>query len=189
MFRANIIRPSNSPWASPIVVVDKKDGSKRFCVDYRKLNKRTTLSSWPLPVTDDLLASLGKAKYFTCLNLKSGYWQVAVNEKDKEETAFTSHRGLYEYNVRPFGFQNVPSTFQRLMSTVLRDMSHLSLAYLDDMIIFSPSMHYHALPYLDRGMFLVVVSVPLLVRDNKFEIYNVINSQLPFYDSNLTVSL
>ena len=84
MLQANIIRPSNSPWASPIVVVDQKDGFKRFCVDYRELNKRTTLSSWPLPVIDDLLASLGKAKYFTCLDLKSGYWQVAVNEKDKE---------------------------------------------------------------------------------------------------------
>ena len=128
---------------SPIVVVDKKDGSKRFCVDSRELNKRTALSSWPLPVMDGLLASLGKAKYFTCLDLKSGYWQVAVNEKDRERTAFTSHRGLYEYNVMPFGLQNASSTFQRLMSTVLRDMSHFSLAYLDDVIIFSPSIEEH----------------------------------------------
>ena len=143
MLWANIIRPSNSLLASPIVVVDKKDGSKRFCVDYRELNKRTTLSSWPLPVIDDLLASLGKAKYFTCLDLKSGYWQVAVDEKDKEKTAFTSHRGIYEYNVMPFGLQDAPSTFQRLMSTVLRDMSHFSLAYLDDVIIFSPSIEEH----------------------------------------------
>ena len=120
MLQANIIGPSNSPWASPIVVVDKKHGSKRFCVDYRELNKRTTLSSWHLLVIDDLLASLGKANYFTCLDLKSGYWQVAVDKKDKEKTAFTSHRGLYEYNVMPFGLQNAPSTFQRLVSTVLR---------------------------------------------------------------------
>ena len=109
-------------------------------MDYREPNKRTTLSSWPLPVIDDLLASLGKAKYFTYLDLKLGHWQVAVDEKDKENTAFTSHRGLYEYNVMLFGLQNAPSTFQRLMSTVLRDLSHFSLAYLDDMIILSPSI-------------------------------------------------
>ena len=143
MLLANIIRPSTSPWASPIVVVDKKDGSKRFCVDCRELNKRTTLSSWPLPVIEDLLASLGKAKYFTCLNLKSGYWQVAVYEKDKEKTAFTYHRGLYEYNVMPFGLQNAPGTFQRHMSTASRDMTHFSSASLDDMIIFSPSIEEH----------------------------------------------
>ena len=143
MLQANINRPSNSAWASPIVDIDKKDGSKRFCVDYRGLSKRTTLSSWPLPVIDALLALLGKAKYFTCLNLKSGYCQVAVNEKDKEKTAFTSHSGLHEYNVMPFGLQNAPSTFQRLMSTVLRDMSHFNLAYLDDVIIFSPSIAEH----------------------------------------------
>ena len=143
MLWANIIRPSNSPWESPIVVVGKKYGSKRFCVDYREFSKRTTLSSWPLPIIEDLHASLGKAKYFTCLDLKSGYWQVAVDEKDKEKTAFSSHRGLCEYNVMPFGLQNAADTFQRLMSTVLRDMSHFSLAYLDDVIIFSHSIEEH----------------------------------------------
>ena len=116
---AKLIRPNNSPWASPFAV-DKKDGSKRFCVDYRELNMRTTLSSWPLPVKDDLLASLGKAKYFTCLDLQLWYWQVAVDEKDKEKTAFASHRGLYEYNVMLFGLQNDPSTFQRLRSSSRR---------------------------------------------------------------------
>ena len=94
VLQANIIRQSNLPWARPIVAVDKKDGSKRYCVDYRELNKKTSLLSWPLLVIDKLLASLGKAKYFTCLDLKSGYWQVAVDEKDKEKTSFTSHKGL-----------------------------------------------------------------------------------------------
>ena len=73
-----------------------------------------SISSWPLQVIDDLLASLGKAKYFTCPDLKSGYWQVAVDEKDKEKTAFTSHRGLYEYNVMPFGLENAPVHFKGL---------------------------------------------------------------------------
>ena len=113
MLQANIIRPGNSPWASPFVVVDKNDGPKRLCVDYRELSKRTIISSWPLLVINDLDASLGKAKYFTCLDLNSGYWQVAVDEKDKEKTAFTSYRGIYEYNVMPFGLQNAPGTFQR----------------------------------------------------------------------------
>ena len=120
-----------------------KNGSKRFCVDYRELNKRTTLSSWHLLVIDYLLASLGKAKYFTCLDLKLGYWQGAADEKDKEKTAFTSHRGLYEYNMMLFGLKNASSTFQRLISTVLRDMSHFSLAYLNGVIIFSPSIEEH----------------------------------------------
>ena len=107
------------------------------------MNDKTTPSSWPLPVIDDLLALLGKAKYFTCLDLKSGYWQVAVDEKDKEKTAFTSHMGLYEFNVMPFGLMNAPGVFQRLMSTVSKDMSHFSLAYLDDVIIFSPTFDEH----------------------------------------------
>ena len=143
MLEAKIIRPSNSPWASPIVIVDKKDGTKRFCVDFRQLNKRTVLSSYPLPLIDELLCLLGKAKYFTCIDLKSGYWQVEVAEKDKEKTAFTSHRGLFEYNVMPFGLTNAPGVFQRLMSTVLRDMNHFSLAYLDYVIIFSSTFEEH----------------------------------------------
>ena len=143
MLKANMIRHSRSPWASPVVVVDKKDGSQCFCVDFCQLNDKTTPSSWPLPVIDDLLALLGKAKYFTSLDLKSGYWQVTVDEKDKEKTAFTSHMGLYEFNVMPFGLVNAPSVFQRVMSTVLKDMSHFSLAYLDDVIIFSPTFDVH----------------------------------------------
>ena len=111
MLKANIIRHSQSPWASPVVIVDKKDGSQCFCVDFCQLNDKTTPSSWPLPVIDDLLALLGKAKYFTCLDLKSGYWQVAVDEKDKEKTAFTSHMGLYEFNAMPFGLVNAPGVF------------------------------------------------------------------------------
>ena len=126
-----------------MVIVDKKDGTKRFCVNFRQLNKRTVLSSYPLPLIDELLCLLGKAKYFTCIDLKSGYWQVEVAEKDKEKTAFTSHRGLFEYNVMPFGLTNAPGVFQRLMSTVLRDMNHFSLAYLDDVIIFSSTLEEH----------------------------------------------
>ena len=112
MLAANIIHPSRSPWHFPIVV-DKKNGSKRFCTDFRKLNNITKQSSWPLPVIDDMPASLGEAKYFTTLDLKSGYWQIPLDDQDKEKTAFCCHRGLYEYNVMPFGLANSPGIFSR----------------------------------------------------------------------------
>ena len=113
MLEANIICPSRSLWSFPIVVVDKKNGSKRFCTDFRKLNNITKQLSWPLPVIDDMLTSLGEAKYFTTLDLKNGYWQIPLDDQDKEKTAFSCHRGLYEYNVMPFGFAKCPRIFSR----------------------------------------------------------------------------
>lgn len=127
----------------PIVVVDKKDGSKRFCVDFRRLNKVTKTNSWPLPLIDDLLDQLGKASYFTSLDLKSGYWQVQVQEEDKEKTAFTCHRGLFEFNVMPFGLCNAPQIFSELMSVVLQGLDSCALAYLDDILIFSETLEQH----------------------------------------------
>ena len=92
---------------------------------------------------DDTLALLGKAKYFTSLDLKSGYWQVAMDEKDKEKTAFTCHKGLFEFNVMPFGLSNAPAVFQELMSVVLQGCNDFSTAYLDDIMIFSPTLKEH----------------------------------------------
>ena len=103
MLEAKVIRRSNSPWSFPVVIVDKKDGSKRFCVDFRKLNQITKKNSYPLPLIGDILALLGKAKLFTSLDLKSGYWQVLMDDLDKEKTAFACHRGLFKFNVMPFG--------------------------------------------------------------------------------------
>ena len=137
MLGANIIRRSKSPWSFPIVVVDKKDGTKRFCVDFRQLNKVTKSNSWPLPLTDDLLDQLGDASYFTSLDLKSGYWQVLMSEEDREKTAFVCHRGLFEFNVMPFGLCNAPQIFSELMSVVLQGLDSFALAYLDDILIFS----------------------------------------------------
>lgn len=140
MLNAKIIRRSNSPWSFPIVVVDKKDGSKRFCVDFRQLNKVTKFNSYPLPLIDDILALLGGSKYFTTLDLKSGYWQVLVQEKDKEKTAFTCHRGLFEFNVMPYGLRTVPQVFQELMGIVLEGLENFSMAYLDDVLIHSATL-------------------------------------------------
>ena len=143
MLDADVIRRSRSRWPFPVVIVDKKDGSKRFCVDFRKLNQITKKHSHPLPLIDDILALLGKAKYFTSLDLKSGYWQVAMNEKDKEKTAFTCHKGLFEFNVLPFGLSNAPAVFQELMSIVLQGCNAFVTAYLDDILAFSSTLEDH----------------------------------------------
>ena len=135
MLDAKVIRRSRSPWSFPVVIVDKKDGSKRFCVDFRKLNQVTKKNSYPLPVIDDILALLGKAKYLTSLDLKSGYWQVLMNESDKEKTAFACHQGLFEFNVMPFSLSNAPAVFQELISVVLQGLGDFAIAYLDDILV------------------------------------------------------
>ena len=143
MLDADVIKRSRSPWAFSVVIVDKKDGSKRFCVDFRKLNQITKKNSYPLPLIDDILALFGKAKFFTSLDLKSGYWQVAMDEKDKEKTAFACHKGLFEFNVMPFGLSNAPAVFQELMSVVLQGCNDFATAYLDDIMVFSSTLEEH----------------------------------------------
>ena len=140
MMSADIIRPSTSPWASPIVIVDKKDKSKHFCVDFRRVNACTVPNSYPLPQIDDILASLGGAKYFSKMDLKSGYWQIEMDEESRPKTAFITHMGLFEFNKMPFGLCNAPSIFQDLMNSVLQGLLYdFALGYLDDIIVYSAS--------------------------------------------------
>ena len=144
MLAKGIISPSKSPWASPIVLVKKKDGSTRFCVDYRKVNTITRKDAYPLPRVDDTLDTLTGSVWFSTIDLKSGYWQVAVEPKDREKTAFCTQEGLFEFNVIPFGLCNAPATFQRLMDCVLAGLQWSNcLVYIDDVIIMGKSFEDH----------------------------------------------
>ena len=144
MLQKKVVQPSDSPWASPVVLVKKKDGSSRFCIDYRKVNNITRKDAYPLPRIDDTLDTLAGSQWFTTLDLISGYWQVEMSEKDKEKTAFCTPCGLYEFNVMPFGLCNTPATFQRLMELILTGLQWKScLVYIDDVIVVGKTFLEH----------------------------------------------
>ena len=144
MLQKDVIEPSSSPWSSPIVLVTKKDGSMRFCIDYRKVNNLTKKDAYPLPRIDDTLETLAGSTWFTTLDLLSGYWQVELDHTDKEKTAFATKHGLFQFKVLPFGLCNGPATFQRLMDLVLSGLQWSAcLVYLDDVIILGRNFQNH----------------------------------------------
>ena len=139
-----LIRQSISPWASPVLMIRKPDGSIRFCIDYRKLNSVTKKDCYPMPRVDDLLDVLGKAKLFSTMDVASGYWNVPMDENSIQKTAFTCKFGLYEWLVMPFGLCNAVPAFERLMENILVDYRwRTCLVYLDDVIIFSENFGDH----------------------------------------------
>ena len=136
MKNQGVIEESDTAWSSPVVLVQKKDGNLRFCVDYRRLNDITKKDCFLLPRIDDTLDTLAGAQRFSTLDLKSGYWQVALHLEDKEKTAFSTGQGLWQFTVMPFGICNAPATFERLMESVLRSLTYEAcLVYLDDVVI------------------------------------------------------
>ena len=144
MLKTGIIQVSYSPWSSLVVIVTKKEGDPRFCVDYRKLNNITITDAHPIPRIDELLERYRTGKWFTNLDLASGYWQIEMELQDKPKMAFTYHLRLYEFNVIPFGLKNAFPTFQRLMNEILREyLDEFVIVYIDDLLIYSKSYEEH----------------------------------------------
>jgi hypothetical protein len=144
MIADGVIEPAVSEWAANVVLARKKDGTMRFCIDYRHLNECTKKDSYPLPRVDECLDALSGASWFSTLDLRSGYHQVAMDMKDADKTAFVTRRGIFRWRVMPFGLCNAPATFQRLMDIALSGLNfETCLVYLDDVIIFGNDLDQH----------------------------------------------
>ena len=168
MLENGVIRPSNSPYSSPVLLVKKSDGKDRFCVDFRKLNLNTKKDVYPLPRVDDMLDALGKADYFSVLDLQTGFWQIPLNPEDMEKTAFSTDRGHYEFVVMPFGLCNAPATFQRAMDQLLRDLREFCQAYMDDVITFTEGDYDTHILQLET-MLQRLQSAPMVAKPAKFK--------------------
>lgn len=144
MLTKGVIQESSSPWAAPVILVKKKDGTWRFCVDYRRLNNVTKKDVYPLPRIDDAIDCLYAASYFSSVDLRSGYWQIPMHIEDKEKNAFVMPDGLFEFKVMPFGLCNTPAMFERFMDTILRGLKwEVCMCYLDDVVIFGRTFSEH----------------------------------------------
>ncbi|CAM4629301.1 unnamed protein product, partial [Caretta caretta] len=143
MLALGVIQPSANPWASPVVLVPKKDGSVRFCVDYGKLNAITVSDAYPMPRSDELLGKLGGARYLTTMGLTKGYWQVPLDADARLKSAFITPLGLYEFLTLPFGLKGAPATFQCLVDQLLKGMESFAVAYIDDICVFSQTWEDH----------------------------------------------
>ena len=170
MLEAEVIEPCSGPWASPIVLVTKKDGTPRVCVDFRKVNDVTRKDAYPLPRMDDCLDALAGSKLFSTLDLASGYWQIPVAEEDRDKTAFNTRNGLHRFRVMPFGLSTAPATFERLMELVLKGLTFdRCLVYLDDVIVFGRTFE-EALQNLER-VFERIETAGLLLKPSKCRLF------------------
>ncbi|WVZ53560.1 hypothetical protein U9M48_004483 [Paspalum notatum var. saurae] len=144
LLQKGFIRPSSSPWGAPVLFVTKKDGSIRMCIDYRSLNEVTIKNKYPLPRIDDLFDQLRVAKYFSKIDLRSGYHQLKIREEDIQKTAFVTRYGQYEFTVMPFGLTNAPAYFMNLMNKVFMDgLDKYVIVFIDDILIYSKDAVEH----------------------------------------------
>ena len=140
MLETAVIEPSNSSCASPVCLVEKKDGTFRFCIDYRRVNAVSKKDAYPIPDIQDALDNLRGSRYFATIDLLSGFWQLGMTDRAKERSAFCTRRGLFQFTRMPFGLSGAPGCFCRLMSIVLRDLLWVvCLCYLDDIVVFARS--------------------------------------------------
>ena len=138
MLDAGVIEPASSEWASPVVLVPNKDGSLRFCIDYRRLNTKTVADAYPLPRMYDCIDSLRDVAIFTTLDCNSGHWQIPVAHEYRDKTTFTTHMWTFRHTRMPFGLRNAPATFQRALDIIISGVRWQTyLIYLDDVIVFS----------------------------------------------------
>ena len=145
MLDGGAIRPSQSPWCNAVVLVRKKDGSLRFCIDFCCLKARTKKDAYPLPHMQETMESMVGTRHFSCMDLKSGFWQVQMDEESRQYTAFTvGSMGVYEFLRMPYGLCNAPAMFQHLMQNCLGELNLMyALIYLDDVIVYSKTEEEH----------------------------------------------
>ena len=176
MLEEGQIEHSVSAWSAPTVLVTKKDGTTRFCVDYRRLNNSTKKDAFPLPRIDDSLNSLSGQSWFSTLDVASGYWQVRLSEDAKPKTAFATHSGLFQFAVMPFGLCKAPATFERLMSQVMRGLHwKRCLVYIDDILVFG-----HDFESALQSLELVLIRVAEYGLQLKSTKCNLFRSSVPF---------
>lgn len=168
MLSLDVIEPSKSAWRSPIVLVPKPDGSVRFCIDFRAINKVAEFDAYSMPQMDILLSRLGEAHNISALDLTKGYWQVPLRPQDKPKTVFAIPKGLFQFKVMHFGLHRAAATFQRLVDMVLSTCDDFILAYLDDILIYSRDWGQH-LSHLSR-VFQLLLKAGLRINPKKSKV-------------------